>query len=86
LILPAMLVIREWEQFPRLSQIAFAVVVGWPWITSAILLLANISPNPQNWFPLIPAFAASGLPLLLAVILSTTKKAAESPMPVEHSV
>jgi hypothetical protein len=86
LILPAMLVIREWEQFPRLSQIAFAVVVGWPWITSAILWLANISPNPQNWFPLIPAFAASGLPLLLAVILSTTKKAADSPMPVEHSV
>jgi hypothetical protein len=85
LILPAMLVVREWEQFPRLSQVAFAAVVAWPWITSAILLVAKISPNPQNWFPLIPAFAVSALPLLLAVIFCTTRRDTKSPLPVQCS-
>jgi hypothetical protein len=85
LILPAMLVVREWMRLPRLSQIAFAVVVAWPWITSAILLLAKVSPNPQSWFPLIPAFAASAFPLLLSIILSTTKKSDQLSMPVKYS-
>ena len=86
LILPAMLVVREWERLPRLSQIAFAVVVTWPWVTSAALLVAKISPDPQKWFPLIPAFAASVFPLLLAAILATTKKGDQLSLPVKYSV
>ncbi len=85
LILPALFVVRVWTQLPRLSQIAFAVVVAWPWITSAILLLAKTSANPQSWLPLIPAFSASALPLLLAVIVSTTKRAADPSLPVNYS-
>ncbi|MFZ0733596.1 MAG: glycosyltransferase family 87 protein [Candidatus Sulfotelmatobacter sp.] len=73
LILPALLVLQEWASVPRLSRLAFVAVICWPWITSTALLLWKIPVNPANRIPLIPAVAASLLPLLLPVILFTRK-------------
>jgi hypothetical protein len=73
LILPALVVVGEWARLPKVSRLAFAAVICWPWITSFALLLWRIPVNPANRIPLIPAIAASLLPLLLPVVLFMRK-------------
>lgn len=73
LILPALLVVQEWTSLPRLSRLAFAAVICWPWITSLVLLVWRMPVNPANRIPVIPAIAASLLPLVLPVVLFMRK-------------
>jgi hypothetical protein len=80
LILPALLVLREWRDLPSISKVSFAAVVSWPWISSAALLFMRISPNPESRIPLIPAIAASAVPLLLSIILSTRRTNVDLPI------
>lgn len=74
LILPTLLVAQEWASLQKLSRLAFAAVICWPWITSLALLLWKIPVNPANRIPVIPAIAASLLPLLLPVVLFMRKR------------
>lgn len=74
LILPTLLVVQEWTTLSKLSQMAFAAVICWPWITSLALLLWKIPVNSANRIPVIPAIAASLLPLLLPVVLFMRKR------------
>jgi hypothetical protein len=74
LILPALLVVSEWAVLPRLSRLIFAATVSWPWITSAALLLLRPPLNPASQIPLLPALAATFVPLLLPLLLFTRRK------------
>jgi hypothetical protein len=69
LILPAFLVVHEWAAIPKVSRRMFVAVVFWPWITSMALLFLRPPLTPTSRFPLLPAFAASAVPLLLPVLL-----------------
>jgi hypothetical protein len=69
LILPAMLVIREWAGLGRLGRIIFILVVFWPWITSTALLALRPPLGPASQLALLPALAASAMPLLLPLLL-----------------
>lgn len=77
LILPALLLVHEWRSLPRFSRLTFLWVIFWPWMTSLLLLLLRTSTNPESRLPLIPASAASLVPLLLPVWLFTKRKAVE---------
>ena len=74
LILPALLVVREWATIPRPSRLIFIVLVFWPWITSMALLLVRPPLNPASQLPLLPALAVSAVPLLLPVLLFLRKR------------
>ena len=76
LILPALLVVREWADTPKLSRLTFIAMMFWPWITSVAILLLKPSLSPESRVPLIPALVASAVPLLLPVLLSTGRTSA----------
>jgi len=79
LILPALLVVREWTALPKLSRLMFIAVALWPWITSIALLFLRHPLNPASRLPLLPAFAASAVPLLLPVLLFFRKSPVDIP-------
>jgi hypothetical protein len=69
LILPGLLIVRDWARIPILGRTMFIVLVSWPWIASIALLLLRPPLNPANQLPLLPAVAVSAVPLLLPVLL-----------------
>jgi len=80
LILPALLVVQEWARLPRLSRYAFTAFICWPWIASLALLLWRTPMNPESRIPVIPAIAASLLPVLLPVVLFLRRGDGVSPV------
>ena len=77
LILPALWVVREWMTIPRLGRVIFIALMFWPGITATALLLLRPPPNPASRLPLLPALAASAVPLLLPVLLFIRRKSAD---------
>lgn len=71
LILPVMLLLRDWKALPRSSRLVFIVIASWPWITSAALLLSAPRLNSPNRLPLLPSFLVSFFPLFLPLLLMT---------------
>jgi hypothetical protein len=74
LILPALVVVREWAAIPKLGRLIFGAVVFWPWISSLGLLLLRLPLNPESQAALLPALASSAVPLLLPVLLFMRKR------------
>lgn len=83
LILPTVLVVREWRAFSRLARLTFVAIMFWPWITSLALLLLRPPVDPASRLPLLPAFAASFLPLLLPVFVATRRKIVDDHIELE---
>jgi len=77
LILPALLVVREWITIPRLGRVIFIALMFWPGITATALLLLRPPLNLASRLPLLPALAASAVPLLLPVLLFIRRKSAD---------
>ncbi|MGA9390372.1 MAG: glycosyltransferase family 87 protein [Candidatus Sulfotelmatobacter sp.] len=69
LILPVMLLLKDWNSLSRFSRIAFATIVTWPWIVSLVLLLARPRLDSPNQLPLLPSFLVSFFPILLPLLL-----------------
>jgi len=74
LILPTLLIVRDWETFPKAARVIFAALLAWPWISSMVILTTKSRLSVESRVPLIPALASSALPLLLPVLLSMRKK------------
>jgi hypothetical protein len=71
LILPAMLVLRDWRALPRFSRIVFTVAVSWPWIVSAVLIFFPPQLDSPNQPLLRLSFLVSFFPLFLLLVLMT---------------
>lgn len=69
LILPAIMLVREWAAIPRLGQIVFIAFMSWPWVISIAILLSRPSLRATNQLPLLPDLAEIAVPLLLPVLL-----------------
>jgi hypothetical protein len=76
LFIPAIMVLRDWEQQPRFLRAAFASCLCWPWIASLTLLLAPAKDYSIGRVPLIPSVAALFIPLLLIPMIATRWPAA----------
>lgn len=72
LLLPAMMIVRNWTALPRFGRRVFAFIVAWPWITSVVLLLL-LHPrlDSLNRLPLLPSAMVLFLPFLLALLSAT---------------
>src|SRR4029077_6674299 len=79
LILPAMLVLRDWKALPRLARLVFISIVIWPGIISAFLLLFPPRLNSASRLPLLPSFLVSFFPLILPLLLMTRRNKASGP-------
>lgn len=73
LLLPALIIVRNWAALPRAKRTAFSVIVAWPYVTSLILLLFHLPFDSPHRVPLLPAAMSLFMPLIL-LLLSTTKQ------------
>jgi hypothetical protein len=73
LLLPVLMIIRDWGAVPRVWRGIFAAIVTWPWIVSLVLLLRPPRLDSFNRTPLLPTVAVLFLPFLFAVVLATKR-------------
>jgi hypothetical protein len=66
LLLPTMLLLRDWSHLPRLGRIAFTVLAAWPWIASLALLLHPPRLDSLSRLPLLPSALVLLFPFLVA--------------------
>jgi hypothetical protein len=71
LLLPVLMVVRDWAALPRLARRGFFVVVAWPWIVSLVLLLFPPHLDSTNRLPLLPSALVLFVPFLLLLLLVT---------------
>lgn len=72
LLLPAMMVVRDWPSLSRLGRRVFAASVAWPWIVSLVLLVVfHPRVDSSSRIPLLPSVMTLFLPFLLFLLLAT---------------
>ena len=76
LILPAMLLLHDWQALPKLSRAVFIVIVSWPWIVCSVLLFFPPQLSSPNQLPILPSVLVPFLPLCLPLLLMTRRQAA----------
>lgn len=81
LILPVLVVVRDWAKLPLAARIIFAVTVGWPWIVSLALLAWPPDLKSLHPVPLLPSAIVLFLPFLLPILLMARR----TPIPVSTS-
>jgi hypothetical protein len=69
LLLPLMIVFRDWNSMPRLSRSVLAAVLAWPALVSLVLILYRPPISSMRPIPLLPSVLAPFLPFLLAVLI-----------------
>ncbi len=80
LLLPAMMIARDWLSLPRLLRRVLAVVVAWPWITRFVLLLLPPRLDSMSRLPLLPSALTLFVPILLSMLFAISwSKATQFP-------
>jgi hypothetical protein len=69
LILPVLILLRDWKILPRWAQSTFAIFAAWPWITALALLPVGAHLLAHSRISLLPSFAAPLFPFILPVLL-----------------
>jgi hypothetical protein len=85
LLLPALMVVRDWDVVPRIGRRCFFVVVAWPWIASLVLLLFPPHLDSTNRIPLLPSALVLFVPFLLLLLLVTRSPRTAEPPPIPRS-
>ncbi len=65
LLLPVVLLLRDWKTLPSLGRIGFSALVTWPWIVQAILLVHPPQIDSPNRLPLLPSVLVLLFPFLV---------------------
>jgi Glycosyltransferase family 87 len=65
MLLPTILVLRDWKRLPRAAWIAFTAVVAWPWLISLLLLVRPPAIESMSRLPLLPSWPVLLVPFLL---------------------
>ncbi len=71
LLLPIVIVVRDWEVLPRLWRNFFSPIVAWPWFCSFVLLWVHPRVDSPNRIPLLPSATVLFIPFLLLLIFVT---------------
>jgi hypothetical protein len=69
LVLPVLVVVRDWAKLHVAARIVFAVWVSWPWIASLVLLAWPPNLKSLHPVPLLPSAIVLFLPFLLPILL-----------------
>jgi Glycosyltransferase family 87 len=68
LLLPVLVILRNWGALSRAARTAFAVIVSWSWITSLILLAVHSRLSSPQRLALLPSLLSLAFPFLAAVL------------------
>jgi hypothetical protein len=66
LLMPVVLLMRDWGKLPRIGKIAFAALVASTWIIELVMLAHPAPMNAMNRYPLLPSLVA--FPFVVAVL------------------
>ncbi len=69
LLLPALILLQDWNRLPRAGRVAFITVVGWPWISSLVLLIHPPSIESTSRLPLLPSWLVLLFPFLIGWLM-----------------
>jgi hypothetical protein len=75
LLLPILMILRDWRKIPLFLRVAFVFCFAWPAITSLTLLLLPDKTHSTNSVPLLPSFLAVFVPFLLAPFMAAHRRA-----------
>jgi hypothetical protein len=81
LLLPVMAIIRDWTAVPRIGRRIFAFVLMWPCIACFALIMAAPRVNYPGRLPLLPSAITLFDPLILLLLLVTTRVSPSEPVP-----
>jgi len=79
LLLPVLMMLRDWDAVPRIWRGIFAVIVIWPWIISVGLLVHQPRLDSLDRTPLLPSVTVLFLPFLFALLLATRQIPGQEP-------
>jgi hypothetical protein len=86
LLLPALMVFRDWAALPRIGRRVLAVVIAWPTISSVVLLLLHPRLDSTHRVPLLPSAMVLFVPFLLLLLLAaTSSRTNEQQLPAADS-
>jgi len=71
LLLPMLMLIRDWETLPHPGRAAIIALLAWPWIVQAILLMHPPQIHSQNRLPLLPSALSILFPFLVGWLALT---------------
>jgi Glycosyltransferase family 87 len=69
LLLPLVILLRDWNRLPRFGRLAFTLLVTWPWIASLALLAHPPQLDSMTRLPLLPAAPVLALPFLVSCLI-----------------
>lgn len=69
LILPVLIVLRDWARLPKAARATFVLFASWPWMVSLVLLLFPPPVKSLHMVPLLPSVLALFMPFLLTILL-----------------
>jgi hypothetical protein len=69
LLLPVMMLLRDWNRLPRLGRSGFIVLAAWPWIASLVLLAHPPQLDSLSRLPLLPAALVLLFPFLVSWLM-----------------
>lgn len=79
LLLPALIIARDWAAMPSAGRRLFAAMVAWPWITSLVLFLFHPRLDSPSFLPLLPAAIAVFAPFLLSILFAIRARENDEP-------
>ncbi len=69
LLLPALMLLRDWRKVPRIGHAAFGALMAWPWIASLVLLVHPPRIQSLSRLPLLPSLLVLVFPFVIAGLL-----------------
>jgi len=69
LLLPGVLLLRDWQSISRAGRLLFASLVAWPWILSLVLLLHQPAVESTSRLPLLPSSLVLFFPFLICGLM-----------------
>jgi hypothetical protein len=69
LLLPVIVLLRDWNWLPRFGRFAFALLVTWPWIAALALLAHPPQLDSMTRLPLLPVAPVLAFPFLVSCLI-----------------
>lgn len=80
LLLPLIILLRDWHGLPRLGRLAFTVLAAWPWIASLALLAHPPRLDSLSRLPLLPSALVLLFPFLVSWMMFVRQPRSTSPV------
>ena len=74
LLLPLLLLLRDWHSLPKTLRNIFVVVLAWPWAASLVLLIFRPNVHSLSRLPLLPSALVILVPFFIPILLWSARR------------